>query len=372
LIYGGRSSEHEVSVVSASSIVQHLDRDLYEVIPIRIRKNGRWMIGGGTPTALSTAEAAETLPETNAGDEAHLVAHPGSETLLRIKRASVPAPEGLAVVSGFNLDVIFPVLHGPHGEDGTIQGLLELANVPYVGAGVLSSAVSMDKAIMKTLFAAKGLPQTAYVVVLSKQWYSSPDEVVRRVDALNYPVFVKPANLGSSVGISKVHAPEELSSAMATALAFDRKIVVEASVDDARELECAVLGNDEPRVSAPGEIISSGEFYDYGAKYLKNNLRLLIPAPVSESVALDIQRLTLAAFHTVEACGMARVDFLMSRNNGSLLVNEINTIPGFTAGSMYPKLWEASGIPYAELLAQLIKFAIERHAEKQQLRTSRV
>ena len=366
VIYGGRSGEHEVSVVSASSIVQHLDPERYDAVPIRIGKDGRWLVGGGAPAALSAGDVTGSHPE--AGDEAHLVAHPGRETLLRIER---PAPDGSALVSGLGLDVIFPVLHGPYGEDGTIQGLLELANVPYVGAGVIGSAVSMDKAVMKTLFAAAGLPQVAHVTVLGGAWRAAPDEIARRVGAFGYPVFVKPANLGSSVGISKVHGRDELASAMTTALGFDRKVVIEAGVQHAREFECAVLGNDDPRASVPGEVVSSREFYDYDAKYLDDSVRLLVPAPMSKDVAADVQRLALVAFRAVEACGMARVDFLLSRNGGPLLVNEINTIPGFTTASMYPKLWEASGLPYGDLLSQLIALALERHEEKQHLHTSR-
>ena len=367
VLYGGRSGEHEVSVVSASSIVRHLDPDRYDVVPIRIGKDGRWLVVGDAPATPSAGEVIGSLPE--AGDEAHLVAYPGPETLLRIER---PAPGGSALVSGLGLDVIFPVLHGPYGEDGTIQGLLELAGVPYVGAGVLGSAVSMDKAVMKTLFAAASLPQVTYVAALGAAWRSAPDKITQRVDALGYPVFVKPANLGSSVGISKVHGQDELAGAMATALAFDRKVVIEVGVQHAREFECAVLGNDDPRASVAGEIVSSREFYDYEAKYLDNGVRLLIPAPVSEEVATDIRRMALAAFRAAEACGMARVDFLMSRDGGPLLVNEINTIPGFTTVSMYPKLWEASGLPYGDLLSELIALAIERHADTQALRTSRI
>jgi D-alanine-D-alanine ligase len=370
VLYGGRSGEHEVSVVSASSVVRHLDSDRYDVVPLYIDREGRWLIGGAPPTALTAAEAAGPVLAAG-GDEAHLVAHPGKKTLLRISPRAERG-DGSAIVSRLGLDIVFPILHGPYGEDGTIQGLLELANVPYVGSGVLGSAVSMDKAVMKTLFAAAGLPQVGHVSVLGANWRAEPDAITERVEALGYPVFVKPANLGSSIGISKVDTPEQLPNAIATALGFDRKVVVEAGVVDPREFECAVLGNDAPCASVPGEVLPSRVFYDYEAKYLDDGVRLVIPAPVSAEVTGGIQRLALDAFRAVEACGMARVDFLMSRDDGPLLVNEINTIPGFTAVSMYPKLWNASGLSYADLLTQLITHAIARHAEKQQLRTGRV
>jgi len=368
VIYGGRSGEHEVSVVSASSVMQHLDPARYDIVPIYIAKDGRWRLDGAFPRSLSAAEATRLAAGAQeAGHEAHVVAHPGRETLIRVDR---PAG-GAAAVTGLGLDVVFPVLHGPYGEDGTIQGLLELANVPYVGAGVLGSAVSMDKAVMKVLFAAAGLPQVKHVTVRAHEWRAAPGEVARRVLALGYPVFVKPANLGSSVGISKVDAPETLEAAMAEALSFDRKAVVEQAVPHAREIECAVLGNEDPEASVPGEIVSSREFYDYEAKYLDDSVQLLVPAPVSEAVAAEVRRLALAAFRAVEASGMARVDFLVPRDGDGIFLNEINTIPGFTSVSMYPRLWDASGVPYPELLSRLIALAIERHAGKQQLRTSR-
>jgi D-alanine-D-alanine ligase len=379
VIYGGRSGEHEVSVASAASIIKHLDRGRYEPVPIRIEKDGRWTLADKTPTAISAADVIEQTRLEGArsirpGREAHLVAHPGEDTVLAIERGSDSRSmdaTGSATVTGVGLDVVFPVLHGPYGEDGTVQGLLELANVPYVGAGVLGSAVGMDKAVMKTLFAARGLPVGPYVVVLRPEWNRSASGAITRIAGeLGYPVFVKPANLGSSVGISKAKSAGELESAMELALQFDRKIVIEAAIPKAREIECAVLGNDDPEASIPGEIVPSREFYDYEAKYLDEGSKALIPAPLTPSQVADVQRLSIAAFRAVDGAGMARVDFLIAGETGEMYVNEVNTIPGFTTISMYPKMWEASGVSYTELVDRLIMLALERHAEKQQLRTS--
>ncbi len=378
VIYGGRSGEHEVSVASAASIIKHLDRGRYEPVPIRIEKDGRWTLADKTPTAISAADVIEQARLEGArsirpGREAHLVAHPGEDTVLAIERGSDSRADatGAATVTGVGLDVVFPVLHGPYGEDGTVQGLLELANVPYVGAGVLGSAVGMDKAVMKTLFAARHLPVGPYAVVLRPEWNRSASAVISRIAGeLGYPVFVKPANLGSSVGISKAKSAGELETAMELALQFDRKIVIEAAIPKAREIECAVLGNDDPEASIPGEIVPSREFYDYEAKYLDEGSKALIPAPLTASQVADIQRLSIAAFRAVDGAGMARVDFLIAGETGEMYVNEVNTIPGFTTISMYPKMWEASGVSYTELVDRLITLALERHAEKQQLRTS--
>jgi D-alanine-D-alanine ligase len=269
------------------------------------------------------------------------------------------------------LDVIFPVLHGPYGEDGTVQGLLELANVPYVGAGVLGSAVGMDKAVMKQLFAAHGLPVGKYIVTLRREWERDAANVRSRVGSeLGYPVFVKPANLGSSVGISKAKNDAQLDEAVRVAAEFDRKIVIEAAVPNTREIECAVLGNDEPEASIAGEILPSREFYDYESKYLDEGSQPLIPAPITEAQMAEVRRMAIAAYRALDGAGMARVDFLMDGSTGDIYLNEVNTIPGFTTISMYPKMWEASGLPYPELIDRLIALAIERHAEKQQLRTS--
>ena len=319
LISGGRSGEHEVSLRSAESILKAIDRRKYDVIPITISHEGRW-----EPFTISPDPLAER-----------------------------------------QIDVVFPILHGTYGEDGTVQGLFELANIPYVGAGVLGSAAGMDKDVMKRLFRDAGLPIVDYWVLRKRDL----DSFLRaHIARLPYPVFVKPANLGSSVGITKVHGAEELPAALATAAEYDRKIVVEKGVD-AREIELSVLGNDDPIASLPGEIIPSREFYDYKAKYVDENSRLLIPAPLEVIQTNDAQRLAIAAFKVLECSGMARVDLFLERSTGKFYVNEINTLPGFTSISMYPKLWETSGIPYPELIDRLITLAIERHAEKNKLRT---
>ena len=345
VIYGGRSGEHEVSLASAASIFQHLSAERYQAVPIRIEKDGRWLLNCPVPKALAATEEGATGP---------------------------PTPiEPSAVVSTGGLDVVFPVLHGPYGEDGTVQGLLELVNVPYVGAGVLGSAAGMDKAVMKVLFSASGLPIVPHLTVLDPSWRKGPDAIAEQAaDELRFPMFVKPANLGSSVGISKARSPTEFVDAMELALQFDRKVVIEAAVPKPREIECAVLGNDEPEASLPGEIIVSREFYDYEAKYADGASKLVVPAPVTNAEADDIRRMAIAAFQSVEGAGMSRVDFLMAGDTNQIFLNEVNTIPGFTTTSVYPKLWEATGVSYAELLDRLIELAIDRHADKQRLRTS--
>jgi D-alanine-D-alanine ligase len=368
IIYGGRSGEHEVSLASAAAVFQHLDPARYESVAIRIEKDGRWTLPRRPPLLVSAADViraghADTIEPAR---EAHLLAQPGGDTVLTIDRT---APQ--ASVSSLALDVVFPVLHGPYGEDGTVQGLLELANVPYVGAGVLASAVGMDKAVMKLVFAAKGLPICDYHVILRREWLQNERAVLTAVaDHLGFPVFVKPANLGSSVGISKAKHATQLRAAIALAAEFDRKIVIEAAVPGAREIECAVLGNDEPIASIPGEILPSREFYDYEAKYLDAGTQVLIPAPLGDALAAQVRELSLAAFQAIDGAGMARVDFLLASDSGLLFLNEVNTIPGFTTISMYAKMWEASGLPYPQLLDRLIALAIERHGEKQLRRTS--
>jgi D-alanine-D-alanine ligase len=378
VIYGGRSGEHEVSVASAASVIKHLDRTRYEPVAIRIEKDGRWIIADRAPTAISAAEVIEharhqSTRSLRAGRETVLVAHPSEETLITIERR--PAPKGgedadHAVVTGLGLDVVFPVLHGPYGEDGTVQGLLELANVPYVGSGVMASSVGMDKAAMKVMFTARGLPVCAWQTFIRPDWDAQRQDVLDCLKGLGLPVFVKPANLGSSVGISKVKTEAELAPAIEAALEFDRKIVVEAAVPEAREIECAVLGNDRPEASIPGEVIPSREFYDYEAKYLDESSRTVIPADLTPKQVADVQRLAIEAFKAIDAAGLSRVDFLLSRADGGVYVNEINTIPGFTTISMYAKMWEASGVSYPVLVDRLIQLALERHASKQRLRTS--
>jgi D-alanine-D-alanine ligase len=380
VIYGGRSGEHEVSIASAAAVIKNLNRERYEPVPIRIDKDGRWTIQDRPPTSSSAAEVIEhgrvhAARSIRPVREAYLVPRPGEERILTIERGSddelASKERQNAYVTALGLDVVFPVLHGPFGEDGTVQGLLELSNVPYVGAGVLASAVGMDKVVMKRLFAERGLPIVTFIEVLRRQWSADHNRTIGQVGAkLGYPVFVKPANLGSSVGISKVKNAADLEPAIDHAAEFDRKIIIEAAVPNAREIECAVMGNDEPEVSVPGEIIPSREFYDYEAKYLDEGSQALIPASLSDAQTAEVRRLAIEAFKAIDAAGMARVDFLLSADTGALYLNEINTIPGFTTISMFSKLWTATGVDYPALLDRLVKLAIERHAEKQQLRTT--
>ena len=364
-------------MASAAAVFANLDRNRYDPVPIRIEKDGRWALADKPPIAASAAEVieqsrVEAARQIRSGREVHLVARPSDETILSIKRAPEASAEpSEALVTGLHVDVMFPVLHGPYGEDGTIQGLLELANVAYVGAGVLASALGMDKSVMKVQFAARGLPVGEYRVVLRRTWEQRGPEIAAELErALGYPMFVKPANLGSSVGISKAKDGAGLREAMDLAASFDRKIVIEAAVADAREIECAVLGNDDPQASVPGEVVPSREFYDYEAKYLDDRSQTIIPADIPRAVAEEVQRLSIAAFRAIDCAGMARVDFLLSRSTNVLVVNEINTIPGFTTISMYSKMWAASGVSYPMLLDKLVELAIERHAAKQQLRTT--
>lgn len=383
VIFGGRSSEHLVSVRSAASVIANLDRERYEPAPLYIFQNGHWAVPDRPPTALTEAEAKEyardqEARQARAAREAHLVANPGDDhTLLTIERHASRVDgdrahdPDLAVVRGLHLDVVFPVLHGPFGEDGTVQGLLELANVPYVGAGVLASAVGMDKAVMKTLFAARGLPIPMWTLVRAGNWNRERDAVLTRVgDGLGFPLFVKPANLGSSVGISKAKDRDGLAAAIDLAVQYDRKVVIEQAVPNAREIEVSVLGNDAPEASVAGEIVPSREFYDYEAKYLADDSTLLLPAPLTDVQLAEVRRLAVEAFLAVDGAGMGRVDFLLDGVSGAWYVNEINTIPGFTTISMYPKLWETTGLGYSALLDRLIALAFERHDDKQHLRTS--
>ena len=356
VIYGGRSGEHEVSVTSAASIFCHIDRARYDPVPIRIEKDGRWTLAAREPTELSAAGVIQQARVGAAGrspaDAATDVDH--------------------ATVVKLGLDVVFPVLHGPYGEDGTIQGLLEMAGVPYVGSGVLASAAGMDKAVMKVIFGGHGLPQVAWMGFKRVDWERDRARVLAEAEGLGLPMFVKPANLGSSVGISKVKTAAELVPAIELALEFDRKVVIEAGVVHAREIECAVLGNDDVETSQPGEVIPSREFYDYEAKYLDEGSRTDIPANLTAAQVAEVQRLAIRAFRAIDAAGLARVDFLLSGDTGALFVNEINTMPGFTTISMYSKMWEASGISYPALVDRLIRLALDHHAGKKDLRTSAV
>ena len=377
VIHGGRSGEHEISLASAASVIANFDRRRYEPIPILIDKDGRWTLIDRLPTPVSAADVIARAHSSagrsvRAGREVQLVPHPAEETMLTIERPAVP-PAGRenACITGLALDVIFPVLHGPYGEDGTIQGLLELANVPYVGAGVLASAVGMDKEIMKLVFAARGLPIVEYLVTRAGEWAARPGDVMATIEArLPYPVFVKPANLGSSVGITKVNGRAGLAPAIDLALQFDRKAVIEAGVTRARDIEVSVIGNDEPRASVPGEVVAAREFYDYEAKYLDQGSTLQIPAPLADEQATRIRALAVEAYRAIDAAGFARVDFLMGGGDGTIYVSEINTIPGFTTISMFPKLWAATGLDFPALLDRLVELALERHAAKQRLRTS--
>jgi D-alanine-D-alanine ligase len=361
LIFGGRSGEHEVSLMSAQGIMSAIDQDKYEVVPIGITKEGRWLASGDPMKALSSGVAAESEP-------AALLAEPTQRGLMRLEERE--QERAMRAVQVCQLDVVFPILHGPYGEDGTVQGLLELAGIAYVGAGVTASAVGMDKALFKDIMLAHGLPVAPYLVIKRKTWEVEPEGTIARIEAeIGYDCFVKPANLGSSVGITKAHNRTELWDALDDAARYDRKLIAELAVD-AREIEVSVLGNDEPVASVPGEIIPCNEFYDYAAKYLDGESELLIPAPIPPETADLVQRLAVQAYKAIDCAGMARADFLLDRNTGDVYVNELNTIPGFTPISMYPKLWEASGISYSELIDRLIELALERHTDKGRSATS--
>lgn len=374
VIYGGRSGEHEVSLASAAAVFANLDRDRYDPIAIRIEKDGRWTLADRPPTALSAADVIEQARlegarPIRASREVHLLPRPSDETMLAIDRREDDSSK--AMLTGLGLDLVFPVLHGPYGEDGTIQGLLELANVPYVGCGVLASAVGMDKSVMKVLFAARGLRVSPAITVTGAEWAADRAGIeARAAKTLGFPLFVKPANLGSSVGISKAHDAGELGGAIDLAAGYDRKIVIEQAVPAAREIEVAVIGNDAPEASVPGEIIPSREFYDYEAKYLDEGSRSVIPAEIEADLAAEVRRQAIEAFRAIDGAGMARVDFLITRGSRDIIVNEVNTIPGFTTISMFAKMWEASGVRYPQLLDRLLALARERHDAKQQLKTS--
>jgi len=353
VVFGGRSSEHEVSLVSAASVISALDPEKYEVIPIGITKQGRWVLPKISPghRQLTHSDLRKALLDATA---ILLPPEPSAAALVPLRAGSPP----------LRLDVIFPVLHGTFGEDGTVQGLFELADLPYVGAGVLSSAVGMDKEVAKRLFLQADLPIPEFICVWRRRWEENPRAVVREAARkLRFPVFVKPVNLGSSVGITKVKAAAELPAAINLAAQYDRKILVERAIA-AREIEVSVLGNEEPIASIPGEVIPANEFYDYAAKYLQDDTQLIVPAKLSKAQVKRFQELAVAAFRAIEGEGMARVDFLLERRTGKIFINEINTIPGFTAISMYPRLWEASGVPYPELLDRLIQLAFDRFREK--------
>ena len=385
ILFGGRSGEHEVSLLSAASVLQAIDREKFDVTPIGITKEGRWLAAADAHGLLSgdTGAVARKLragdPEATPG--ARLL-HEGIPTLLAPEPSSrgtaADAPQALEErLGGQSLDVVFPVLHGTFGEDGTIQGLFELAGIAYVGSGVLGSAAGMDKDVMKRLFQQAGLPIVKHVTLLRADWERSPRKVIAQVEArLKYPLFVKPANLGSSVGISKAHHRKELGPALDLAARYDRKLIVEAGVGGARrkarELEVAVLGNDQPEASVVGEIVPGKEFYDYEAKYLSEGSVPIIPAKLTRAQSKQVREMAVAAFRACDLAGLARVDFLMEPGGKQrIYLNEVNTLPGFTRISMYPKLWEASGLPYRNLITRLIELALERQKEKNRTTYSR-
>jgi D-alanine-D-alanine ligase len=387
ILFGGRSGEHEVSLLSAASVINAIDKSKYDVVPIGITKEGRWVTATDAERLLHGDKKPEPSHHLRAGDPQATAAAAVLQSGEAVLVPPVPAAQHTsllpfqydaqehrrAVDHPIVVDVIFPVLHGTFGEDGTIQGLLELGDVPYVGAGVLGSAAGMDKDVMKALFVAAGLPIVKHVTFLRHEWERDRAAIVWRIESkLAYPVFVKPANLGSSVGISKAHNSAELGPAIDEAASFDRKIVVEEGVGGAngkaREIECAVLGNDDPSASVAGEIVPIKEFYDYDAKYVDEGSELIIPAKLPEAQMNSVREMAVRAFKAVDCAGLARVDFLMDGQSGKIYVNEINTMPGFTAISMYPKLWAATGISYPDLIDRLIQFGFERHEEKKKNR----
>jgi len=348
VLFGGRSGEHEVSLASAASVIRGLDPDKYEAVPIGISKEGHWLIGSA---------AQKMLPEVlKAGQRVVMAADPTDAALIPLDRS--------AGAGGQRLDVVFPVMHGTYGEDGTIQGLLDLAGLPFVGAGVLGSAIGMDKDVAKKLLQHGKIPVVPWVTVYRSDWERNPAAVQAEVERkFRYPVFVKPATLGSSVGMTKVHSRAELAPALNLASEFAMKVLVERAVN-AREIEVSVLGNHDPKASVPGEIVPHREFYDYTAKYLEEGTALIIPAKLKPAQVKKIQQLAVSAFRALELSGMARVDFFLEKKGGKLFLNEVNTIPGFTSISMYPKLWEATGIPFRELIDRLIALALEVQREK--------
>lgn len=353
LLFGGRSSEHEVSIMSASSVYQAINQDKYDVYPLAVTKDGRWLSPKISLKALEDGEI------TDQSEQVVFIPHPENSTLIGIK--------GDLNIQ-IKIDLFFPVLHGPFGEDGTIQGLLEMSGVPYVGAGVTASAVGMDKGLMKDLFKVKGLPQGNYRVITRYDLERDIEQVISELETtFEYPFFVKPVNLGSSIGVSKVHKREEVPEALEKAALHDRKIIVEEFIDG-RELEISVFGNNQIEVSIAGEIIPGKEFYDYEAKYITDDAQLLIPAPLEEAQMTEMRSLAIAAYRAIDCQGFARVDFFLERESKKVLLNEINTIPGFTRISMYPKLWEASGLAYSDLVDKLIELALEWHTDMQRNR----
>ncbi|UNC90630.1 D-alanine--D-alanine ligase [Candidatus Contubernalis alkaliaceticus] len=356
VLFGGRSGEHEVSLKSARSVMDALDKTKYDIVPIGITKEGTWLAGADPMEALATGDIpGENYPVA-------IVPDPGVGGMISIEEPTV-----LGKIE--KLQVVFPVLHGTNGEDGTVQGLLELAGIPYVGPGVLAASAGMDKVVMKMLFERCGLPVGKYLYFLKKEWTENQERIIKEIEeVLGYPCFIKPANLGSSVGISKANNREKLILGIEDAARYDRKIVVEEHLQG-KEIEVSVLGNDDPEASVPGEIIPSNDFYDYHAKYVDNRSELIIPADLGEKLTKEVQSLAVKVFKAIDGSGMGRVDFFVDPQKETVLVNEINTIPGFTQISMYPKLWEATGLSYSGLLERLIDLALERFEEKAELKT---
>lgn len=364
LIFGGRSGEHEVSLASARAIMENLDPEKYEIVPIGITKGGNWLLGTEPAKLLSAGQDVDQ----GTGEQTTEVALTGDPTRRLIPLHGSEHSEH----SGDNaaLDVVFPVLHGTYGEDGSMQGLLDIANLPYVGCGVLGSALGMDKEKMKMIFRSVGLTVGDYLVYRRNHWERDPQAILDEIEQrLGYPCFIKPVNLGSSVGINKAHDRGELEHAMRVAAEYDRKIIIEQAIN-CRELECAVLGNDEALVSVVGEVIPSNEFYDYSAKYIDDKSQVIIPADIPREIAETIRKQAIRAFEALDLNGLSRIDFFLDKNDGSIYINEVNTLPGFTQISMYSKLWAASGMPYNELLDRLIELGIERFDDRQRNRTS--
>ena len=368
LIFGGKSGEHEISLASAQAVARALDKEKYEIVLVGISKDGSWIAGENALKQLIAASPSPLLAADNTAQTPTASSSPTDAKEL------VPQPTGaLSNTSPLAaIDVAFPLVHGTYGEDGTIQGLLELADIPYVGAGVAASAVGMDKALMKAIFRAHNLPQVDWMVILRRDWESQPEETIHRIEAaFGYPCFIKPANLGSSVGITKAHNWDELAQALATAAQYDRKLLAERAAGNVREIECSVLGNDDPAASVPGEILPKREFYDYTAKYADDSgTELVVPADLPAETARNIQEMAIRAFKAIDCSGIARVDFFVERATNKILLNEINTIPGFTAVSMYPRMWQGSGLTYPLLIDRLIQLALDRHADKKKNKTS--
>ena len=369
VIFGGRSGEHEVSVRSARAIIEAIDQKKFEVVPIAIGKDGKWL--GPSQSTQLLPPAVHRLLRSKPGDDpgdVALLGDPSHKGLISLR------PQASSAVAE-KLDVVFPALHGPFGEDGTLQGLLEMADIPYVGCGVLASSCGMDKVTMKSLFVQAGLPICKHIWFLRSQWRSNPEKILRNVKGnLGLPCFVKPANLGSSVGVSRATDKKTLSEAIDLAAEYDRKIIVEEEVVG-REIECAILGNDEPQASLPGEYViyeESARFLDYTEKYASTGrVSFVVPAPLSKTITARIQRMAIQAFQAVDGAGLARVDFFLQQKGGELVINELNTLPGLTEVSGYPKMWEASGLSFTQLLEKLIELAFERHREKALTKTTR-